>query len=101
MNSADKVMKNRARKIHSDQKPRRLRRKASSRRRVSGVIRQPTNRSGAGGASSAERAVIPGSRLDRRCNASRPVGYPLCSEPDPEINQELSMFYFYPAEERV
>src|SRR5579875_2813815 len=44
MNSAGSVIANSARKIHSDQKPRRLRRKASSRRRVKGVTGKPRKR---------------------------------------------------------
>jgi hypothetical protein len=50
MNSAKRVTKKAARKIHSDQNPRRLRQKLSSRRRVSGVILKPKKRSAAGSA---------------------------------------------------
>src|SRR5438105_1791516 len=50
MNSANRVTRKIARKIHSDQKPRRLRQKLSSRRRVSGVIFRPRKRSAVGGA---------------------------------------------------
>src|SRR3977135_4081252 len=49
MNSANRLAMNRTRKIHKDQKPRRLARKLSSRRRVRGVIRRPRNVSPAGG----------------------------------------------------
>ncbi|HEX3411547.1 MAG TPA: hypothetical protein VHT00_07485 [Stellaceae bacterium] len=40
------MTRNNARNIHSDQNPRRFRRKAFSRRRVSGVIRTPRKLSG-------------------------------------------------------
>src|SRR5437588_4827825 len=49
MNSAKRLATNSTRKIHKDQKPRRLVRKLSSLRRVRGVIRRPRNVSPAGG----------------------------------------------------
>src|SRR5579872_3841972 len=44
MNSANRVMPKSARKIHSDQNPRRLARKLRSRRRTSGLSLMPSTR---------------------------------------------------------
>src|SRR5271156_2091660 len=71
ISSANRLTPNSTRKIHSDQKPRRLARKLRSRRRISGVSRTPSRRSaGADGATGSRAAVpaldIPAFKIDPR-----------------------------------
>src|ERR1700722_3709962 len=59
ISSANRLSPNKAKKIHSDQKPRRLARKLRKRRRVSGVSRTPRTRSAGAAGAAVSRAAVP------------------------------------------